>query len=61
MHRLLFSFMWVSNEKYPEKSYILRRFYAGNMNCVYNLSIPDGKDMRLKFQSFDLASDSEYK
>ena len=34
-------------------------FYAGNMNCVYNLSIPDGKEMRLKFQSFDLVSDSE--
>ncbi|CAH3187477.1 unnamed protein product, partial [Porites lobata] len=34
-------------------------FYAGNMNCIYNLSIPDGKEMRLKFQSFDLASDSE--
>ena len=35
-------------------------FYAGNMNCVYNLSIPDGKEMRIKFQSFDLlASDSE--
>ncbi|CAH3175577.1 unnamed protein product, partial [Porites evermanni] len=34
-------------------------FYAGNMNCTYNLSIPDGKEMRLKFQSFDLASDSE--
>ena len=24
MHRLLFSFMWVSSEQYPEKSYILR-------------------------------------
>ncbi|CAH3028694.1 unnamed protein product [Porites evermanni] len=34
-------------------------FYAGNMNCIYNLSIPDGKEMRLKFQSFDLVSDSE--
>ena len=34
-------------------------FYVGNMNCVYNISIPDGKDMRLTFQSFDLASDLE--
>ncbi|CAH3189580.1 unnamed protein product, partial [Porites lobata] len=29
------------------------------MSCVYNTSIPAGKAMRLKFQSFDLASDSE--
>ena len=34
-------------------------FYAASMSCVYNTSIPDGKAMRLKFQSFDLASDSE--
>ena len=35
-------------------------FYAGNMNCSYNVSIPDGKALRLKFQTFDLeGSDSE--
>ena len=34
-------------------------FYAGNMNCSYNVSIPDGKALRLKFQTFDLESDSE--
>ena len=34
-------------------------FYAGNMNCSYNVSIPDGKALRLKFQTFDLeGSDS---
>ena len=34
-------------------------FYAASMSCVYNTSIPYGKAMRLKFQSFDLASDLE--
>ncbi|CAH3188850.1 unnamed protein product [Porites evermanni] len=34
-------------------------FYPANMSCVYNTWIPYGKAMRLKFQSFDLASDSE--
>ena len=34
-------------------------FYAGNMNCSYNVSIPAGKALRLKFQTFDLeGSDS---
>ena len=34
-------------------------FYAGNMNCSYNVSIPDGKALRLKFETFELESDSE--
>ena len=34
-------------------------FYAVNMNCSYNVAIPDGKVMRLKFRVFDLVSDSE--
>ena len=34
-------------------------FYAASINCVYNTSIPYGRAMRLKFQNFDLASDSE--
>ena len=32
--------------------------YAVSMNCIYNVSIPDGRVMRLKFQIFDLESDS---
>ena len=32
--------------------------YGYRMNCIYNVSIPDGKVMRLKFQIFDLESDS---
>ena len=34
-------------------------FYAVNMNCSYNVAIPDGKVMRLKFRVFDLMSDSK--
>ena len=32
--------------------------YAVSMNCIYNVSIPYGRVMRLKFQIFDLESDS---
>ena len=33
--------------------------YGYRMNCIYNVSIPDGKVMRLKFPIFDLESGQE--
>ena len=55
---LHFSFMWVSSEQYAEKSCNPDGVYAVSMKCVYNVSIPDSRVMRLKFQIFDLESDS---
>ena len=34
-------------------------FYAGKISCTDNISIPDGKVMRLKFRVFALVSDSK--